>query len=340
MREQLEWHAGSLGRLDGRWVRRGSSVVPALMLMVAACSQGRGAGRRAYAADSATPKQPERQAPGPFAPIDWSRVGEALGKPGTLQPDGAYKAGLPRGDLHVTAGEVAVKPALALGSWVAFKQVSDTEAMLMGDLVLLESEVGPVLGKLQEQGIEQTALHNHLLHETPHVMYMHIGGRGAPARLAAAVHAALALTRTPFGAPAAAPAASLGIDTAQIGQILGHHGRVNGGVLQVGVPRAEQITVDGIEIPPSMGLATAINFQPTGGGKAAITGDFVLVANEVNAVIRALGDNGIAVTAVHSHMLADSPHLFFLHYWANDDALRLAHGLRAALDRMNVKKAD
>ena len=339
MREQLEWHAGSLGRLDGRWVLGVSSVVPALMLMVAACSQGRGAGRRAYAADSATPKQPERQAPGPFAPIDWSRVGEALGKPGTLQPDGAYKAGLPRGDLHVTAGEVAVKPALALGSWVAFKQVSDTEAMLMGDLVLLESEVGPVLGKLQEQGIEQTALHNHLLHETPHVMYMHIGGRGAPARLAAAVHAALALTRTPFGAPAAAPAARLGIDTAQIGQILGRHGRVNGGVLQVGVPRAEQITVDGIEIPPSMGLATAINFQPTGGGKAAITGDFVLVANEVNAVIRALGDNGIAVTAVHSHMLADSPHLFFLHYWANDDALRLAHGLRAALDRMNVKKA-
>jgi len=271
-----------------------------------------------------------QQAQQPLAPIDWKRVDAGLGKSGALQPDGAYKVGMPRSDLHVTTSGVAVKPALALGSWVAFKQVSDTEAMLMGDLVLLESEVGPVLGKLQDGGIEQTALHNHLLHESPRVMYVHIAG-----------HAALALTTTPFGGPAAAaPAGSFGIDTAQIGQILGFHGRVNGGVYQVGVPRAEQITADGVAVPPSMGLATAINFQPTGGGKAAITGDFVLIGNEVNPVIRALRDNGIAITALHSHMLTDSPHLFFMHYWANDDALKLAHGLRAALDKMNVKKAD
>ncbi len=281
-----------------------------------------------------------QQAQQPLAPIDWKQVDAGLGKSGTLQPDGAYKVGMPRGDLHVTAAGVALKPALALGSWVAFKQVSDTQAMLMGDLVLLEAEVGPVLAKLQEGGIEQTALHNHLLHESPHVMYMHIGGHGPPAKLAAAVHAGLALTGTPLGAaPAAPPAASPGIDTAQIGQILGFHGRVNGGVYQVGVPRAETITADGVEVPPSMGLATAINFQPTGGGKAAITGDFVLIGDEVNPVIRALRDNGIAITALHSHLLTDSPHLFFMHYWANDDALKLAHGLRAALDKMNVKKA-
>jgi len=212
--------------------------------------------------------------------------------------------------------------------------------MLMGDLVLLDNEVGPVLGKLQDGGIEQTALHNHLLHESPRVMYMHIGGHGAPARLAAAVHAALALTKTPLGASAApASAGPLGIDSAQIGQILGYHGKVNGGVYQVGVPRAEKINADGIDVPTSMGLATAINFQPTGGGKAAITGDFVLIGNEVNPVIRALRDHGIAITALHSHMLTDSPHLFFMHYWGNDDALKLAHGLRAALDKMNVKKA-
>jgi len=281
-----------------------------------------------------------QQAQQPLAPIDWKQVDAALGKSGTLQPDGAYKVGMPRGDLHVTAAGVALKPALALGSWVAFKQVSDTQAMLMGDLVLLEAEVGPVLAKLQEGGIEQTALHNHLLHESPHVMYMHIGGHGTPAKLAAAVHAALALTTTPFGAPAAgAPAGSFGIDTAQIGQILGFHGRVNGGVYQVGVPRAETITADGVDVPPSMGLATAINFQPTGGDKAAITGDFVLIGNEVNPVIRALRDNRIAITALHSHMLTDSPHLFFMHYWGNDDALKLARGLRAALDKMNVRKA-
>ena len=281
-----------------------------------------------------------QQAQQPLAPIDWKQVDAGLGKSGALQPDGAYKVGMPRGDLHVTAAGVALKPALALGSWVAFKQVNDTEAMLMGDLVLLENEVGPVLAKLQEGGIEQTALHNHLLRESPLVMYMHIGGHGTPAKLAAAVHAGLALTGTPLGAaPAAPPAAALGIDTAQIAQILGFHGRVNGGVYQVGVPRAETITADGVEVPPSMGLATAINFQPTGGGKAAITGDFVLLGNEVNPVIRALRDNGIAITALHSHMLTDSPHLFFMHYWANDDALKLAHGLRAALDKMNVKKA-
>ena len=281
-----------------------------------------------------------QQAQQALAPIDWKQVDARLGKAGTLQPDGAYKVGMPRSDLHVTIGGVAVKPTLALGTWVAFKQVSDTEAMLMGDLVLLESEVGPVLGKLQDGGIEQTALHNHVQHESPRVMYMHIGGHGAPARLAAAIHAALALTKTPLGASSpAGSAGGFGVDTAQIGQILGYHGKVNGGVYQVGVPRAETITADGIDVPPSMGLATAINFQPTGGGKAAITGDFVMVGNEVNAVIRALRANGIAITALHSHMLTDSPHLFFMHFWANDDARKLAHGLRAALDKMNVKKA-
>lgn len=284
------------------------------------------------------PGQQREQA---LAPIDWKRVDEALGKPGALQPDGAYKAGLPRSDLHVTVSSVTVKPALALGSWVALKQVRDTEVMLMGDLVLLESEVGPVLAKLQKGGVQQTALHNHLLHESPRVLYMHVAGRGAPTSLAATIHAALALTKTPFGAPVAPPprSAPLGIDTAQIARILGYHGKANGGVYQVGVPRADQITVDGTAVPPSMGLATAINFQPTGRGKAAITGDFVLVGSEVNAVIRALQDNGIAVTALHSHMLADSPHLFFMHYWASDDALGLARGLRAALDKMNIEKA-
>lgn len=302
-----------------------------------ACIMGVVVALAAWAQSAAAQEQQREQA---LAPIDWKRVDQALGKPGAMQPDGAYKVGLPRSDLHVTVSSIVVKPALALGTWVAFKQLSDTEAMLMGDLVLLESEVGPVLAKLQEGGVEQTALHNHLLHESPRVLYMHIAGRGEPTRLAAAVHAALALTKTPFGTPAAAPSKTpLDVDTTQIAQILGYHGKVNGGVYQIGVPRTEQVTVEGTAIPASMGLATAINFQPTGLGKAAITGDFVLLRGEVNAVIRALHDNGIAVTAIHSHMLADSPHLFFMHYWATGDALKLAGGLRAALDQMNVKKA-
>ena len=324
------------------WRRAGIPGLAVLVLIGAACSRERKEGEREEeASESAAQEQHERAQPQrPLAPIDWKQVDASLGKSGALQPDGAYKVGMPRSDLHVTTAGVSVKPALALGSWVAFKQVSDTEAMLMGDLVLLESEVSAVVGKLQQGGIEQTALHNHLQNESPRVMYLHIASGGAPAKLAAALRGALAVTKTPLGAPtAAAPAASFGIDTAQVGQILGYRGKVNGGVYQVGVPRAEKVTVDGIDVPASMGLATAINFQPTGGGKAAITGDFVLMGSEVNPVIRALRDNGIVITALHSHMLTDSPHLFFMHYWGNDDALKLAHGLRAALDKMNVKKA-
>jgi hypothetical protein len=171
-------------------------------------------------------------------------------------------------------------------------------------------------------------------------MYMHIGGRGDPVKLAEAISAALKLTKTP---PPAAPGGgqpqALGIDTKQIEQTLGHSGKVNGGVFQVNVPRAEKITEAGMEIPPSMGVATAINFQPTGAGCAAISGDFVLIASEVNPVIRALRENGIEVTALHNHMLDDEPRLFFMHFWANDDAVKLARGLRSALDKMNTAKA-
>lgn len=273
--------------------------------------------------------------------MDWAPVGQALGKAGAMQPGNVYKVGFPRSDLHVTVGQVTVRPALALGSWLAFRQTADSEALVLGDLVLLESEVAPVMGKLEGSGIRPTALHNHLLHESPPIRYLHIMGRGAPAKLAAGVRAALDLTGTPLPAAAPAPAAAvpLGLDTAQIAQALGYHGTVNGGVYQVGVPRADTVTVDGVVIPPAMGVATAINMQPTGGGKAAVTGDFVLVAAEVNPVIQALRANDIEVTALHSHMLGDSPRLYFMHFWANDDAVKLARGLGTALARMNVRKA-
>jgi hypothetical protein len=196
------------------------------------------------------------------------------------------------------------------------------------------------MAKLQEMGVEETAVHNHLLGENPRVMYMHIAGRGNAVKLASALKNALALTRTPAASPSSsAKQQSLGIDTAQIDQILGHKGKSNGGIYQVSVPRAETITDMGMEIPPSMGTATSINFQPTGNERAAITGDFVLLGSEVNPVIRALRDHGIQVTAVHSHMLTDSPRLFFMHYWANDNAVSLARGLRAALDKTNSAHA-
>jgi Domain of Unknown Function (DUF1259) len=268
----------------------------------------------------------------------WKGVEDALGRRGSPQPGNVYKFGLPRADMHVTVQGVAIKPTLALGSWLAFKQMG-SEAMVMGDLVLAEDEVEPVMLKLQQGGIEQSALHNHVLFESPRVMYMHISGHGDAVKLATTLHDALALTKMPApSTPAAAPA-KLDFDQVQIESTLGRKGTINGGVLQFSVPRAETITDHGAEVPPSMGTATVINFQPTGSRKAAITGDFVLLGSEVNPVIRALRENGIAVTAVHSHMLEESPRLFFMHFWANEDAVKLAKGLRAALDATNSATA-
>ncbi len=269
---------------------------------------------------------------------EWKSVEEALGRKGSAHPGDVFKFSMPRSDLKVTVAGTPIKAGLALGSWAAFKKVGNG-AMVMGDLVLTESEVEPVMTKLQQGGIEITAVHNHLLHETPRVMYMHIAGQGDAAKLASALKAALALTKTPVSAPApAVQPQDLGIDTAQIDQALGHKGKNNGGIYQVSVPRAEAITDMETQVPPAMGTATSLNFQPTGGGKAAITGDFVLIAGEVNPVIEALRGNGIQVTAVHSHMLTENPRLFFMHFWANEDAVKLARGLRAALDKTNSKK--
>jgi hypothetical protein len=273
---------------------------------------------------------------------DWEgRVAEALGKTGTEMPGGVYRVGLPRTDLKVTANGVELKPGFALGGWLAFRKMSDSKAMVMGDLVLLDAEINPVMTKLAGSGIEVTALHNHLLGAEPGTMFMHVLGEGDPMRLAGALHDALAASRTPF---AAAPAGAqkeppaIDLDTAAIDQALGRKGKNSGGVYQVSVPRAGKVTEEGMEVPPAMGTATGINFQPTGGGKAAITGDFVMVADEVNPVVKALRQNGIEVEALHSHMLKEEPRLFFLHFWANDDAVKLAKGLRAALDEMKVAK--
>lgn len=287
-----------------------------------------------------------RSASGTLAPasraataIDWKAVDSAMGRTGAMQPGGVYRYGMPRGDLAVDVQGVRIRPALALGSWLAFLPHGHG-AMAMGDMVLLEREVAPVISALQAGGIGQTAVHHHVLHETPRIVYMHVHGMGDPVQIARTVRSALAHTGTPEASPAAPAGATepFGFDTAQVRQILGHGGRVDGGVYQVSVPRAETIRDAGVVIPPTMGLATAINFQPTGDGRAAITGDFVMTAAEVNPVIRALREHGIEVTSLHNHLLADEPRLFFMHFWANADAATLARGLRAALDRTNSAK--
>jgi hypothetical protein len=265
--------------------------------------------------------------------VDWQTVDDALGRKPAVSGD-VRRYGFPRSDLSVTLDGVTIKPTLALGGWVAFKPMHDG-AMVMGDLVLLETEITAVMTKLVEGGLEITAVHNHLLRANPETFYMHVGGHGDPVKMAAVIHDALAASKTPLTAsPAAAPPA-IDLDTAQLDQIMGAKGQNNGGVYAFAVPRRDPISEGGMEIAPvgPMGVAQGINFQPTGGGKAAITGDFVLTGDEVNPVIKALLSNGIEVTAVHSHMLDEQPRLFFLHFWADNDAQKLAKGLRAALDK-------
>jgi hypothetical protein len=271
---------------------------------------------------------------------DWQKVDEILGRKPAVNGD-VRRYGFPRTDLSVTLDGVAIKPALALGGWVAFKPMQG-EAMAMGDLVLLETEVNPVMAKMIASGLEITAVHNHLLRASPATFYMHIAGHGDPVKLATAIHDALAESKTPLTVRSpASPPPAVDLDTAQLDQIIGVKGQANGGVYQFGVPRRDPITEGGMPLTPvgPMGVAIGINFQPTGGGKAAITGDFVLAADEVNPVIQALRANGIEVTALHSHMLDEQPRLFFMHFWANDDAIALAKGLRAALDRTASTKS-
>jgi len=272
--------------------------------------------------------------------IDWQKVDETLGRKPAVSDD-VHRYGFPRSDLSVTLDGVTIKPALALGGWVAFKP-GHGGAMVMGDLVLLETEINPVMAKMIANGLEITAIHNHLLRASPATFYMHVAGHGDPVKLAAAIHDALAESKTPLtvAAPASPPPA-VDLDTAKLDQIIGSKGQANGGVYQFNVKRRDPITQDGMPLTPvaPMGVAIGINFQPTEGGKAAITGDFVLTGNEVNPVILALRTHGIEVTALHSHMLDEQPRLFFMHFWANDDAVKLAEGLRAALDKTASTKS-
>jgi hypothetical protein len=270
---------------------------------------------------------------------DWAKVDQTLGRKGTTPSGEIHRYGFPRSDWNVTVDGVTIKPAFALGGWVAFEPMASGGAMMMGDLVLADTEISPVMKKLLDDGLEVSAIHNHLLRTSMPVFYMHVGGHGDPEKLAESLRAALALSKTPMTqSPPASPPPALDLDTAALEKTLSGKGNANGGVYQFGFPRAEPVTEGGMSVPPPLGTATAINFMPTGSGKAAITGDFVLIASEVNPVMKTLRQNGIEVTALHSHMVDENPRLYFMHFWANDDAQRLARSLRAALDLMNLKR--
>jgi hypothetical protein len=267
-------------------------------------------------------------------------VNAVLGAKGGEMPGGVYRYGWPRSDLDVKLGDVKLQPALALGSWAGFIPTRKG-AMMMGDLVLLESEVAPVIKELHAHAIMVTAIHNHLLHESPRLTYVHYMGLGDPIELAKGLKAALKRTRTPLESPSISTPAAAGIPSwvADVENALGHKGKWKGEVCGVSVTRSDQITVDGEVIPPAMGVAIAMNLQAAVGNKVASTGDFVLTAAEIDPVMKELQKRGIKVTALHNHMLDDSPHLFFLHYWAVGKPADVAVGLKAALALVNVQHA-
>lgn len=266
--------------------------------------------------------------------LDTAAIDKAFGMTGQLQGD-VYRIGMPRTDLAVTVHGIAIKPGLALGSWAAFRKAG-ADAVVHGDLVLTETEINPLISKLQAGGFQITALHNHLLEETPHVMYLHYWGRGGEASLATTLRGALQGTKTPLTsapAPAAgAPQPDPGFDAAAMSATLGKTGTVRGGVMSVSIPRPEKIMMMDVELPPSMGMATSINVQSAGAGKVAATGDFVMIDSEVNPIAKALRSHGIAITALHSHMIHGTPTLQFMHFWAEDTPANVAAGLKAAID--------
>ena len=268
--------------------------------------------------------------------LDTAKIDQALGRSGQKFGD-VYKVGFPRTDLHVVVHGVAIKPGLALGSWAAFSGTNGN-AMVMGDLVLLQDEVNPVMKKLRAAGFEITAVHNHLFNETPRLMYMHYMGHGPAEQIASSLRAALAVSKTPLGKPVAAPAATSAPPAwVTVEDSLGRKGGFGGGVLSFGVPRADAVTMSGMTVAPSQGVAESINFQEAGIGKVATTGDFVLTAEEVNPVISALQEHDIQLTALHSHMLTEQPRLFFMHFWAVGSPESVAEGIKAALSHVSTK---
>lgn len=266
--------------------------------------------------------------------IDSTALNNVFGKKGTVTSN-VYKIGYPRSDLKVKVGDFSVAPGLALGTWVGIITMGD-HTMMMGDLVLLDSEVPKAISKLMEENLEITAIHNHLINETPAIKYIHYHGEGNAVELAQKIRAVLQVTGTPL-TPPPAQNQSQTLDWSKVTAILGTTGKQNGMLLQYTFPRNEKLTESGMNMPSAMGMATAINFQMDG-KQAAVTGDFVLLADEVNPVIKALTENGIMPTAIHTHMLHDEPRLFMMHFWAVDKPEKLAKGLKAALDKTNSKR--
>jgi len=266
--------------------------------------------------------------------LNTADISAVLGRAGTAMPGDVYRVAFPRSDLHVRIGAITLAPGLALGGYAAFKAEGDT-TLAVGDLVLLENEIQPVMERLEGAGFQITALHNHLRSETPHVMYLHFMGAGSAAGLATALLEALKLSKTPLGSMKA-PNTAMPWFAGAIQDGLGRQGKASNGILSISVPRAEPVTMQGYAIPLAMGVAIVMNFEDAGSGRVATTGDFVLVALEVAPVEQSLRTHGFDVTALHHHMLGDEPRLYYMHFWSVQPPSLIAAGLKDALSHVNA----
>lgn len=263
-------------------------------------------------------------------PAVWDSVGRILQATAAMS-SGYVRYGFPRTDLHVTIGELTVPAPLALGAWAGFSGTGDS-ALVMGDLVLTTAELPLVLEALDRERIDITAVHNHLVGETPTVTYVHFHGVGAATDLARRLDKALRLTGTPRPVPPASPAA-VAIDSALVFSTLGVRGRANGAVAQVGpVLVRDTVRRHGVPLPAALAYASPINVAQVGPGRFVATGDFALLAGQVGPVTHALSTHGITTTALHSHLIDESPTLYYLHFWADGSPAAVLGGLRAALD--------
>ncbi len=268
--------------------------------------------------------------------LNTAAITEALGRTGHMMPGDVYRVGFPRTDLRITLDGVTLKPGLASGSYAVFKQYGN-DAVMMGDLALLQTEIEPVMTALIAGGVAITAVHNHLLRTTPPIMWMHYMGMGGADRLAATLRRALAISNTPLGVPSPPAPEPAPWFRQSVEQALGRTGTVAGGVLGFSVPRAVDETSGGMTLPPSMGMVEGLSFQDAGHNRVATTGDFAVTGDEVTPVLILLRRHGIDVTALHSHMLDETPRLFFMHFWAVGDPTQIATGLKTALDRVKTR---
>lgn len=273
-----------------------------------------------------------------FDPLDISAIESAIGMQGT-EKNGEYKVVVPQNDLKIMVDGFQIIPPMGLGSWAAFAP-GKGGAMLMGDVVVTEDDLWPVQQEVIRQGLTITAIHNHFVRNNPNVMYMHIGGMGDEASLAAKVKAVFDKVKEVRGGnPAEGPKTEVTntLDTAMIARTLGHSGEMSRGVYKVTIGRPDvTLKEHGAPVSTFMGFNTWASWQGTQ-EKAAVAGDFTMLEDEVAPVIKALIENNIEVVAVHNHMVHEQPRVFFLHYWGIGPAEQLAKGLKAALDQTGAK---